>query len=411
MERSVRGDIEGGRNPYSQKLGDELTKRFAQEHFEEIKQNLRNRGVDQVNLPQVQRLLMGAVMGAMQLEQSHKEELENLAVELIKSEYNIPEDAIDFEVNLVEPGRVNPRAISFEKRDIPKPEGYSDEELESEVKKRRIINSMTHGAARKSQNLYHMARERVEDLDPDLINHYNNLMAANDAMYWMLDDRTISSMGRRSSEHAGNVRIDYSGEKPKLIAQGISFPILLHELGKGALELISSWGLHSDRNVAQYVTGQVDHLDAETNDIRFGPKLWEKFMESLDIDDLDIKSQIWEEIVLLPADEFNDLTKRMFNGEQSAKDDIKDIANGIKHEIGQEDMEDALSQYSDDEPTPEVADDDDMEDDVLKGLLSQEPEEEGGYETWSQSQLQDALDKALDDGDMDTVREIGKYLR
>ena len=51
-----------------------------------------------------------------------------------------------------------------------------------------------------------------------------------------------------------------------------------------------------------------------------------------------------------------------------------------------------------------------MEDDVLKGLLSQEPEE-GGYETWSQSQLQDALDKAFDDGDMDRVREIGQYLR
>ena len=90
---------------------------------------------------------------------------------------------------------------------------------------------MTQGSARKSQNLHHLADE--SRLPNRMKSEYGKLMAANDFVYWAMDRESIRQQGR-SGVHAGNAKVLLPREtgtgKPRIVAEGMTFSILLHEL-------------------------------------------------------------------------------------------------------------------------------------------------------------------------------------
>lgn len=270
-----------------------------------------------------------------------------------------------------------------------------------------------HGAARKGQNLFHMAQDQLNRIDPSLVQDYSKLMAGNDFMYWGLDDQTIANESEGGT-HAGQVRVDLSGPRPKIIAHGMTFPFLLHELTKGVLELMSLHGLDADKETRDYVLDKTDNLEAEPWDIRLGPKIWEKFLEALDVDDLPMKSHIFNRLATLPPAEFNSIVHGLLNDQEQAKNAVRELAEEVRRELNQEEVDSALGQFSDEGgeeggETPE-------EDPVLKGLLGnkgEEPQGEEEYddpENWSKRELEQEIDAALDDGDYDTVRRLSDIL-
>jgi hypothetical protein len=215
--------------------------------------------------------------------------------------------------------------------------------------------------------------------------------------------------------------VDLSGAKPKIIAQGMTFPFLLHELTKGVLELMSLHGLDADKETRDYVLDKTDNLESEPWDIRLGPKIWENFLEALDVDDLPYKSQIFNRVSTLPPTEFNSLVQGLLNNSEESKGIVREIADEVRQEQNKYDVDDALNQYSDPNggETPEGPEnpEDEDEDELLKGLLggknepNPEDEDEGeDPENWSEDELTDAIDQALDAGDMDAVRGLTDIL-
>jgi hypothetical protein len=360
-------------------------------------------------------LLGQSLMGAVQKEQRIGiPVLEQKAIEMIRDQFNIPEDAVEFQAEITGLPQMGGRPIQkgnlqYSKGTKRPPQGKTEEELKPQVTRRRLTNALMHGAARKSQNLHHMSDE-LREMDPSLNRDYGNIMAANDAMYWMMSDESIKEQGR-SGVHAGNVRLDLSGEKPKIIAQGVVFPILLHELSKGVLELMSLWSLPKDKEVREYVTDKTDHLDAETNDIRLGQHLWSKFVEQIPVDNQEVISLTYNMLQQLPDSDFNSIMDGLANDRDEAKNRVKQLAEDAIEELRGEDYEEAIDQYSGAE-TRSTAFVDDV-DTMLGG--GEEPHEdqpeEIDYSSWSKPDLQRALDDALDAGDMDLVRKIGQYLR
>ena len=270
-----------------------------------------------------------------------------------------------------------------------------------------------HGAARKSQNLHHMS-EDLRTQDPTLNNDYSNIMAANDAMYWFMSDEAIENEGR-GGVHAGNVRIDLSNpEKPKVIAQGIVFPILLHELAKGVMELMSLWSLPEDKGVRDYVLDKTDNLASETNDIRLGSHLWVKFVEQIPVDNQEVISLTFNIMQQLPTDEFNSIMSGLADDREEAKGKVKELANQAVEELRNEEYEEAIDQYGEpatgEEPPEEDAD-------TMLGGGEETPtdqpesEVETDYSTWSQKDINDAINDALDAGDYETVQMLSQYLR
>ena len=431
MEDSVRRDFESGENDFSEFLGRDLTNQLARESFEEIARNIREKtGKENVTIYDVQQVISNSLVNAAK--QEYRMGIPNLeakAVEMVKKSFNIPEGSIDFEATIsgIPPvmvglpenaseeqmriaseragfkiGKIVRGNLRIDTTEPQKPRGKNDEQLKSAVKRRRFTNAMIHGAARKSQNL-HMQDDEFRRQNQRLAKDYGDLMAANDASYFLLDNDTIKDQGR-SGIHAGNVRVTRTNDgRYKVIAQGMTFPILLHELGKGVLEAMSDWGKSKDPEIRKYVAEKVDTLENETNDIRLGPKIWEKFVQQIPVDNQEVISLTWHKLQELGDSEFNKLVEGLIANKTQAQTKVKELADEAIKELREEAMqssfEDEDEPVDDDGETPTTADDEE-EDDVLRRIMggkeTEKEEVEDNPETWSKKELEAAIDEALD---------------
>jgi hypothetical protein len=445
MNDNIRRDLDRGTTDYSSHLDRDTVKNLADEMYNEIRDSLRQKGITNVN--QAAMIMMDNINRVKQVENQHKEELEQLAVKMIMEQFNVHEGEVEFSVHLVNMGEVDPGNIKYgpqDRGDVPttreepptqeprrtpqrpsesgsvertpiEPSGEkpkkrrTKEELKPEITKRRLMNAMMHGAARKSQYMYHISDE-VREIDPNLAQYYSNIMASNDFVYWGLSDNMISDMSSSQDQHAANVKVEYANRDiPKITAQAITFPMLLHELAKGMVEVLGLWGLPQDPEELKYVKGQTDHLQNETWDIRIGPKIWEKVTQSIPEEAKPYEASVLAELFQLPAEDFNQFISGILNGRQEALDKLEDISmEVVETEKGYE-YEDAMSQYSseedyeEDDETPTMGDESDV-DDLLGG-------EEGEFDPseLSQGELDELIDQAIDDGDWETVKYLGQF--
>lgn len=413
MNDDLKRKLESGEHDYSEHINPETVKRMADDIVRDAKANLEARG-GLANLEGAQELMSLGLMGALQKEARHKRELEQLAIKLVSEEYGVPEDAVDFEATITGHPQLGGQEIrktglKMRKGNKRPPQGKTTEELKPNVTKRRLMNAMMHGAARKGQNLFHMASDELRRINPSLSQDYSKLMAGNDFMYWALSDDKIAQESE-SGTHAGQVKVSLAGPKPKIIAQGMTFPFLLHELTKGVLELISLHGLDADKETRDYVLDKTDNLESEAMDIRLGVKIWEKLLETMDVDALPYKAQIFTRLSELSPSQFNSIINGLLNGSEQAKEEIKDIVYDVIRENNEEDVEQAMKQFRDPEEggteTPEGPEGPDDEDDELSKLLGKkggQEEEVDDPRTWAKRDLENARDEALDNGDYKAV--------
>jgi|694.fasta_scaffold03736_13 hypothetical protein len=414
MNDDLRRKIERGEHDYSEHIDPETVKRMSDEIVRAAKENIESRG-GRANLEGAQELMSRGLMGALQKEARHKRELEQLAIKLVSEEYGVPQDAVDFEAKITGHPQlggeeIRKTGLKMRKGDKRPPQGKTAEELKPNVTKRRLMNAMMHGAARKGQNLFHMASDDLRRIDPSLAQDYSKLMAGNDFMYWALSDDTIAQESE-SGVHAGQVKVSLAGPKPKIIAQGMTFPFLLHELTKGVLELISLHGLDVDKETRDYVLDKTDNLESEPMDIRLGVKIWEKLLETMDVDALPYKAQIFTRMSELSPSEFNNIVNGLLNDSEQAKEKVREIVYDVIRENNEDDVEQAMKQFrepegpSPDDEGPVAPEGPDDEDDELAKLLGKKggEEEVDDPRTWSKRELENARDEALDNEDYKMV--------
>jgi hypothetical protein len=346
---------------------------------------------------------MRAVQDAMRIEGSKKDALKDLALEIAaKEEGWLPysktlEDAIDegmiekedsngvgtkykFEFINVETflneKRINPNQFQMEKDEEPEfeiPSNFSfdvdeltpQEEFQLEVEKRNVINAIIQGKGKKGQFAFQAFKDRLDEIDERLYPLYNKIMSANDLMYFTEED-LIDSMGGNA---AGSSGVDEDGEdedKDLVIANGVIFPILLHELVKGfaAIPTREQWrGMDPER--AQDVMGQTDVFSNEKMQFRVGGELITKLRFLLP-DDLTVNVEnrdllpFFERLLYaVPAEEFlkeimanvvsenpsdNDKVKRKFNELLvRAKEDYKKYKGDGDDEDYEDEDDDILS--------------------------------------------------------------------
>lgn len=422
MDDNLRRKIERGETDYSEHLDPETIRRISNDIISDVTRNFEAKTGRRVNLQNATRVLFDSLSNVLQKEVANKRELENLAIKLVSEEYNVPVGSVDFKAEITGHPQLGGREITktglkMNKGTKRPPEGKTEEELKPNVTKRRLINAMIHGAARKGQNLFHLASDELNRIDPDLVSGYGNIMASNDFIYWALDDDTIKREGQ-SGTHAGQVRVyphgkpPAAGKKPLIEAEGMTFPFLLHELTKGVIELITTWGREQDKETRDYVEDKTDNLESETMDIRLGSRIWEKFLDILDVDHLAYKAEILQKISQLPATEFSELINNLMNDDPEAIENLKDIVFGVIREKNEEAVEQAFSEYrdDDDDDKPETVGGDDDEDPILKSLITKKEENVDNPETWSKRDLEDARDEALDSGDYKAVAYLQSIL-
>ena len=311
--------------------------RIAGNRFKEIVDYVkRYYGTDR-NLtdPQVKRSIqmaqMQAVSQVMGIEPRHRELLRDLAVEIAaKEEGWLPyaksmeqaiEDGLvvkeekqggveyqfDF-INIltflgekrIDPNMFQMKPKEMKKLELPKDFSFDiddltpEEERQLELEKRHVINALIQGKGKRGQFAYQMYKDRLDAIDPRLYDLYNKIMGANDLMYFT-DEDLIEALGGNAAGAAGkmgggddNDDEDGGGEEENdtYFANGVIFPILLHELFKvfSVPTSQSQWD-DVDPGIAQDVVDKADSMENEPMNFRVGGELLRK-LKTLLPDDL-----------------------------------------------------------------------------------------------------------------------------
>jgi hypothetical protein len=448
MNRDVNSSFEGGTNEYSELLGSDLAKQMANQSFEEIARAIRQKtGKERVTFDDVQQLMSSSLMNAAKEEYAYGiDRLETKAVEMIRKQFNIPEGAVEFDATItgvpqkalglpsgtpqatinqmsrqlgVKIGDIQREGLKFDKGTSPVPQGKTEVQMKPKIKRRKYTNAMMHGAARKSQNIHHMD-DQLRQENPRLSQNYANLMAANDASYWMMNDEDIKTQGRQGI-HAGNVRVKLSDQPngvPKIIAQGVVFPVLLHELAKGVIELMSLWSLPVDAEERKYVLDKTDNLDNETNDIRLGTIFWEKFVRQIPTDNQEVISLTWNMMQELSDDEFNSIIEGLSNDRTDSQMKVQRIAEEAAEELRREASDDTFGMYGDNDDNDkdggdvETPDEDEEETNpTVLGGEKEGPEEPKDLNDMTDDELRGLMKSAIEDEDYEFASEIRDILK
>ena len=321
--------------------------------------------------------LMGLVMRALRqsglIETRYKEELENLAVELVKKEMAIPPGSLQFDAKLMGMGQSESNERMRRQAEEPSREEMMDafksaQEHENDVEafldamdnfdreraKRRMINALIGGAAKKGQYMYHMVSQRLNEIDPNLIELYGITTAIIDHLYWLYPEETLEAMSGQGGSEVGTSEIDNQTDPPTVKARGVNFPTLVHELVKGVYEVFGTHGLPDDPRQAEMIMGAEDTVPAEAWDLKLGPVFWELLQKSYPIeilteDDMKhIQHYLFMRLSAMPAEEFFQLFKEVLEEKQSGKDKIQRMVNEIVRELEENDEEEDDEEEDDD---------------------------------------------------------------
>jgi hypothetical protein len=385
MDREVERKISSGETPLSDnpafpgKDEDEFDNSFAElvasERFKEVVEKVkRYTGMENISgqnaFMQLQMALMGAVQKAKSIESNNEGFLEQLAVDLVKKELSIPDDAFQYDVELTSmPGQIDTSKMISEPEELEDEEvqqqfGVDADEAEDDLEnfmaafekfdmekaKRRFINSLIQGASKKGHYMFHLVEEQLNTINPELINLYGVLMSINDLLYWIMPDQMVMNAAGSGEGVQGSEEVDDTTDPPTIRAKGLFFPVLVHELIKGVYEVLGTQGLPDDPRAAEMVMGQTDTLPYEVWDLRLGPVIWRKFTEAYpeklyDDDMREIQNYLFSRFSALSTDEFFEVARLILSGSPQGKKILERMVNDIISELKQQEYDDAMSQY------------------------------------------------------------------
>jgi hypothetical protein len=366
MEPGIERKITGKQTPYHDfpaipEMDRDFIELISSKRFKDsvakVRSAMGDTRVIQGNNP-LQSLMM-SVMQSMQrlimIQMQNKEQLENLAVELVRKEMGIPEDAMQFKAELV----MQPMGAAGGMQE--KPEMPSEEEIEEfmgdmeqfnlERAKRRFINSLIQGAAFKGGHMFNLVRNEINDINPQLMDLYTTSQALMEHAYWLYPD--MENMAGGGGGQMGQSEVDEETDPPTVVGRAVTFPLLVHELVKGVYEVFGTHGLPDDPRQQEMILKAEDTLPAEVWDSRLGPIFWEKFlatypMELFDDDMKQIQHYLFMRFSALSADEFMRVAKLILKGDPKGNKFIQDMVNEIVRELKDQEYKDAMG-YEDEE--------------------------------------------------------------
>jgi hypothetical protein len=332
-------------NP-AMKKGPADVQRLVSQRFQKVADKLRQvTGIQDLSSQQVQGMIYNEMMmklpNIMRIEAAHKDELIQLAIDASLEEGQVPEGWYQIEAHLGQQPRTDDFRYQPEEPEDEEDDDEDDEdeleipsfdvedltdeeELELEKHKRNIINAIIQGAAKKGHYIFQKpeVKARLDAIDPSLYRDYLGIMAINDFMYFTMD-QMIEMMSQTGQGVAGKVSLDDADdegeeggeeggeEQPdtKIIAEGLIFPILCHEIIKGLEEAKGRHGHSKNPDIRDKVRGAVDVLSNEPMQLRIGPEIVEKIRFALPDEMFDESNKgliNWFHILLyqVPAQEF-----------------------------------------------------------------------------------------------------------
>jgi len=401
MSPDIKAKMEKGETPLSknpafpdiksENVPVSFEEKIASKRFKDVVEKVkRYTGQEEISsqnaLMGLQMAMMSAVREVFQIQSENKEYLENLAVDLVRKEMGVRPDQVQYDAKLVGMGEIDMSGFSKEgeepeQEEIEQNFQQQEEDLEDfisaferfdvEKAKRRFINALIQGSSKKGHYMFELVRDELDRLDPRLLNLYGVLMSVNDLMYWVLPDQAMNMMMNQGGV-AGKEEVDIETDPPTVKARGVFFPVLVHELIKGTMEILGTQGLPDDPKQAEMVMASTDTLANEIWDLRLGPVLWEKFIEAypeklFDEDKRWIQNYLFARFSALTSEEFFKLAKAILRGDAKATQildrmvtEIVDHLNEVHDDEDYGDDDSDISSPSNDDDDNDLGDLDDF---------------------------------------------------
>ena len=218
-------------------------------------------------------------------EMNHQDELTKLAADTVRELFDIPEH-----VNLL-PELKSPFEDSVDEQD-ENPEAVlslSPEEqrkMREEIEKRVILNGLVHGSAMHIwKSSHYIIKEKIDAIDPMLMDLYNSYTASIGWMMWMMSPQAamaeIDEHGMTQGQN--QLKFDEPGEAGcDIECSGINFPVLLHEVTKGAMDYLICHGIPQEytEDELKYYYAKADSYENEYWHYLLSPQLWISFTEA-----------------------------------------------------------------------------------------------------------------------------------
>jgi len=351
------------------------------------------------NMGRVQQELIRAMGLIAEAEESHKEELEALALELV---FELPEfrnakaafeqGRVKIDARLVdemggeEAGGDVPMAgmmnTDDEEAQAPlRPERTpADKEwLDKMIQRRHFTNAMIQGSAVTNNYSFEMGGRQLDAIQPGLRRAYGVLMVSTEIGYWMFPQSAVLA-GAKAQMGVGMAKVGFDDENdevdkilddpngdeqpgderpqpgaggdeqpqhrrlPKVTARGAMFPVLIQEIIKGLTELGSLPSLPRDPEERREVLSKTDLVDVESWSMMLGPKLWDQFIEATDaVNERELAMNLYHRIQTLDVDQFNDFMKEVLGKTPRGMQMLRQLAQRVKADMNQgEDMGESI---------------------------------------------------------------------
>ena len=270
--------------------------------------------------------MLSVVQQIMRLESPHKQYLKDLALRVAVEKTGIDKDWFQYKLSLGQE-ETDFSAPSFqmkpkerkEKKNIPDFEKHGEqafdpdfpteeEEFQQHVQMRNLANAITQGEAKKGHYYFEDStiKSQLDRKSPQLATLYSKLMTMLDISYFTMED-FIEMATQTGQGVAGSVNLqdandeeeeendDMGGGEPdedapdtKIVAQGIIFPILVHEIIKGIEEAPTREQFReTEPGYAGEVYGQTDTFENEIMQIRIGPEVVDALRNVLPVEALE----------------------------------------------------------------------------------------------------------------------------
>ena len=339
---------------------------------------------------------LGKIIGeCKKLERNNIQALEKLCSEIINDMFQIPQDTLKIEANIVDKidtkaERLVPEKTSddFSFDDIDDMNNLSDE-----IYKRRMLNALVTGAAMYYMKVIGEYIKEVFEINSDLPALYKKLIDYNTLLLYLEKD----TLDTQKTTDGGRVDVTVSSEQdfPIIKAEALLFPILVEETIRGVLELAVAHGLPQNIEKAKYIISKADFKLAEVWDMRLGFALWKLIESEIEKCDLNIRELginfFLMELSQMDCQTFNRTLQEIFAKTKKGKEIICDIAEKISYNKNKDDFDDYIKTKND--SMVQINDDEFFEpeelitDDVEYGL----------YEEVTRKQLRNAANRRMTD--------------
>lgn len=223
-----------------------------------------------------------------QIEMRHKKKLEEAAVKLASKYTGYPEDVFHAYLSR-KPEKDEGAGESYSNLQMnPKKRETLPvtPELRDQINKRINLNLLTQGHALHVMDFLHEdIKDTLEAINKDLPKLYTKLSLGTKGTYYFTDSiKQAQSAAARAGSSVGEVNLSKNPktDKVEIYAQAITFPFLVQELIKGAMDLASSYQFTnmSDKE-KNTIAHHADRFEDEPWHFIMGVPLWQNFLDML----------------------------------------------------------------------------------------------------------------------------------